>query len=352
MKKIKWANVEFLSLCPHGKNGLKVLYKENGKFEAPVQIKKGDEFDKRGEIIAAIYIPDHPDYDDHFATDEYAIKSMAYSHARNGSKLDLRHDEQPLTKDQAYMAESFIIQKGDPRFADMKDDAGRAVDPTGGWGAVIKLEDPELKANYEFDGWEGVSLFGDALVQQVKSDEERVVDRLLSKRKEKARMDEEKIQKMFSDALNPITEVLKKLAERDTKEPVKKEEPEKKELKAPEFKGDPTDLEAVRAYQKELRKYELMKSIDWSDPKAVEKLEKQLDEDGKKDDEKSKLSKEAQDEIGRLKDQIAKLEKGSKQPLGDGDGEGEGESDDERLFKIGKEAAAHINGKRLQPAGK
>jgi len=340
MKKIKWANVEFLSLCPRGKNGFKVLYKEDGKFEAAAQIKKGEEFEKRGEIIAAIYVPNHPDHEDHFAQDEFAIKTMAYSHARNGSKLDLRHDEKPLSKEQAYMAESFIIQEGDPRFADMVDDEGNKVDPTGGWGAVIKLDDPELKSKYEFDGWAGVSLFGDALVQQIKSDEKKVVDRLLSKRKEKARMDEEKIQKMISEALAPISQALKNLAT------MKKEEPVKEELKleAPKFSGDPTKKEDVLAFQKELRKYELMKSVNWEDPAAVEGVLKQLDKESKKESDEKLSKEETENEIGRLKDKIAKLEKGSKQPVGDGDGESN-VSEDERLFKLGKEAAAHLNGR-------
>jgi hypothetical protein len=169
MKKIKWANIDFISLCPRGKNRLKVLYKEDGRFEAGVSIKKAPTFDKNGEIIAAIYLPNHMDMDGEFATESLAIKSMAYSHARNGSKLDLRHDEKPLTKDQAYVAESFIIQEGDPRFADLVDDDGQKVDATGGWGAVIKLEDPSLKSNYEFDGWEGVSLFGLAMIESMKS---------------------------------------------------------------------------------------------------------------------------------------------------------------------------------------
>jgi hypothetical protein len=345
MEKIKWANIEFLSLCPRGKNGLKVIYKADGKFELPVQIKKGEEFEQRGEIIAAIYVPNLPDYDDQFASDELAIKSMAYSHARNGSKLDLQHDGKQLTTDQAYMAESFIIQKDDPRFADLKDDAGHAIDPTGGWGAVIKLEDPILKSKYEQDGWVGVSLFGDALVQQVKSDEEKVLDRLKSNNKEKIRMDEKKIQELISKALEPITSVLEQLKTQKQEESQKKQE-------APVFQGDPTNKEAVLAFQKELKKYELMKSVKWNDPKAVDTLIKQLEEQEKavkKEEPKIELSKEVEAEIGRLKDQIAKLEKGSKQPVGDGK---DMESEDERLYKLGKAAGAHINGQRMKETSK
>lgn len=346
MKKIKWANVEFLSLCPRGKNGLKVLYKEDGTFEAGALIKKGAEFEKDGEIVAAIYIPNHPDHDEHVAQDAFAIKTMAYSHSRNGSKLDLRHDEQALTKDQAYMAESFIIQEGDPRFADLKDEAGHAVDPTGGWGCVIKLEDDELKSKYEFDGWQGVSLFGQAMVQTMKSDEERVIDRLTSNRKEKARMDEEKIMQLINKALEPIQGALAKLTD------VKKEAPETQEPEAPkppEFKGDPTKKEDVEKFQKELKKFELMQSVDWSDSEAVDKiladLEKEAEDntDGESE-EKENLSKEAKDKIARLEDKLAKLKKGSKQPVGDGDNKDEGLTEDERLFKIGKEAATFVNG--------
>lgn len=341
MKKIKWANIDFISLCPRGKNRLKVLYKEDGHFEAGVSIKKAPTFDKNGEIIAAIYIPDHMDMDGEFASEASAIKSMAYSHARNGSKLDLRHDEKPLTKDQAYMAESFIIQKGDPRFADLTDETGQKVDATGGWGGVIKLEDPSLKANYEFDGWEGVSLFGLAMIESMKSDEEKVVDRLLNQNKEKVRMDESKFLELLQKAMEPITGALEKLTE------VKKEEPtpeKKDELQAPVFKGDPTKKEDVSSFQKELRKYNLMKSVDWTNPDEVNKILLAID---KEDEKEKKLSKEdSTKEIDRLKAEITKLEKASKQAPSDDKPENDQLSEDERLYKIGKEAGKYANGLR------
>jgi hypothetical protein len=345
MKKIQWANIEFLSLCPRGKNGLKVIVKEGGKFEAPVRIKKGDDFEKKGELVAAIYVPDLLDEDGHFAQDTEAIKTMAYSHARNGSKLDLRHDGKPLSKDQAYMAESFLIQKGDPRFSDLKNDQGRAVDPTGGWGAVIKLEDPSLRSNYEFEGWEGISLYGDGMLQEVQSMEERVMDRLLRKSKEQS-MNEEQIKKLISDAMKPISEVLdelKKVSEKKEKEPEKKEE-----LKAPEFKGDPTKREDVVKFQAELKKYELMKSVNWSDPTAVAKVLDQLDKEAeteKEKGEKENLSKEDKDEIERLNNRIKELMKSSKQSPKDGDEKDKDpESKSARLYKEGQKAAAYING--------
>jgi len=346
MKKIKWINVDFISLCPRGKNRLKILYKEDGRFEAGVSIKQAPTFDKNGEIIAAIYIPNHIDMDGDFASEASAIKSMAHSHARNGSKLDLRHDEKSLTKDQAFVAESFIIQKGDPRFADLVDDEGQKVDATGGWGAVIKLEDPELKANYEFAGWEGVSLYGDAMIEYLKSDEEKVITRLLNQSKENKRMDESKVLELIKKALEPIAESLGKLTKVKKEEPAPKKE---EELKAPIFKGDPTRKEDVSAFQKELKKYNLMKSVDWQNPEEVGKILLAID---KADEKDKKLSKEDSDkEIERLKAEITNLEKASKQAPSDPKDKKDEPSEDARLFKIGKEAGKYVNGLR-EPAPK
>jgi hypothetical protein len=346
MKKIKWINVDFISLCPRGKNRLKILYKEDGRFEAGVSIKQAPTFDKNGEIIAAVYIPNHIDMDGEFASEDFAIKSMAYSHARNGGKLDLRHDGKSLTKEQAYVAESFIIQKGDPRFADLVDDEGQKVDATGGWGAVIKLEDPVLKSSYEFDGWEGVSLFGLAMIESMKSDEEKVIDRLLIQSKEKVRMDESKVLELIKKALEPITESLVKLIKVKKEEPAPKKE---EELKAPIFKGDPTRKEDVSAFQKELKKYNLMKSVDWQNPEEVGKILLAIDKEDEKD---KKLSKEDSDkEIERLKAEITNLEKASKQAPSDPKDPKDAPSEDARLFKIGKEAGKYVNGLR-EPVSK
>jgi hypothetical protein len=286
------------------------------------------------------------DMDGEFASEALAIKSMAYSHARNGSKLDLRHDEKPLTKDQAYVAESFIIQKSDPRFADLVDDEGQKVDATGGWGAVIKLEDPALKSSYEFEGWAGVSLYGDAMVEYLKSDEEKVITRLLSQSKEKVRMDESKVLELIKKALEPISGALEKLTKVKKEEPVIKKE---EELKAPIFKDDPTCKEDVSAFQKELKKYNLMKSVDWQNPEEVGKILLAID---KADEKDKKLSKEdSGKEIERLKAEIAKVEKASKQDPVDPKDPKDEPSEDARLFKIGKEAGKYVNGVR-EPAAK
>lgn len=335
MKKIKWANIDFISLCPQGKNGLKVLYKEDGHFEAQVAIKKATEFEKNGEIIAAIYLPNQVDLDDHFVEDAEAIRSMAYSHARNGGQLDLRHNEKPLSKEQAYVAESFIIQKGDPRFDGLTDDKGNKVDATGGWGAVIKLEDPELKANYEFEGWEGVSLFGLAEVENVKSDEKRVLDRLLVTNKEN-RMDEKEVLALIAKALEPFSEKLDKLTE-IKKAPAADPKLEEKKLQKPVFKGDPTSKSDVLVYQQELKKFRLMSEIDWEDPQAVEKVLADLEKEDKKDNEDG-------DELARAKAEVLRLEKASKQDPGDHRNDDEPEDENARLFKLGKEAGASVNG--------
>lgn len=348
MKKIIAANINFISLCPRGKNRLKVLYKEDGNFEAEVRVKKSQ---KSGEVHAAIYVPNFLDLDDEFVDQHAVIKDMAYSHAKNGSKLDLRHNEKPLSNDQAFIAESFIIQKGDPRFADLVDDEGKKVDATGGWGAVIKLEDPVLQNLYDADKWQGVSLWGSAMVETVKSSEKRVLKSLLSA-KESNSMDEEKFATLLKNALAPlvqIVEALKPAKETKKVEEVKKE----KKPQAPIFDGDPLDLESVAAFQKKLKAFNLMQSVDWSNPAEVEKHMSSIQakkEDDKEGDKKEKtISKEDALEVKRLKAEVVRLEKGSKQAT-DNESGGEGEKkvdEDTRLFQLGKAAGASINGKKL-----
>ena len=65
---------------------------------------------------------------------------IAEAQKAGGVEIDLRHDEKPLSKDQAYVAETFIVQKDDPRFAGMKDYNGFDVQIEGDWGVDIKIE--------------------------------------------------------------------------------------------------------------------------------------------------------------------------------------------------------------------
>jgi len=174
-RRILKADIEFISLCPKGKNRFRVLYKEDsdGQGDPPLEFRALTKDLGEGRVLAAVYAPEHDDVDGDLAAPE-VIEEMAHTWARNGSKLDLRHDGKALTREQAYVAESFIIQKGDSRFQGMTDELDRPVDMTGGWATVIQLEDQSLREQYASGEWGGVSLFGDGLVEPIEKEDGRV----------------------------------------------------------------------------------------------------------------------------------------------------------------------------------
>src|SRR5262245_61425397 len=115
IRRIKKAEITRVALVPRGANKLRALYKDDG-----VELYPLTKFDQeKGELLALVYLPDRVDAQGDFASQD-AIVSMAHSHMRNGAELDLRHGDKALTKEQAYVAESFIVQQGDARFDSWK----------------------------------------------------------------------------------------------------------------------------------------------------------------------------------------------------------------------------------------
>lgn len=263
-KRIKKARIDFISLCPRGKNYLPVLYKEDDSVAIQAEtilVKASEEQIEKGEVLALVYVPEKVDADGELASAE-VIKEMAYSHAKNGSKLDIRHDNTPIAKEAAFTAETFIVQKGDPRFAGVQDAQGNTVDATGGWGVVIKLEDPTLKKLYKEGAWQGVSMGGAHLAPPEVIKENKVMD--------------EKLMSAFAETIVKgivagLTPILK------AKEPEKPAEPKADEGLV--FKGDPTDLKAVRAFRKAKEREMLQKAVNWNDPEAVKAYEDALEKE-------------------------------------------------------------------------
>lgn len=163
------ARVKFVSLLGKGANRMPVLYKDEASSLVEHRtLMKYDAED--GDLLTVTFAPEYRDSDLTIASAE-VIKEMAYSHAESGFKLDLFHDGEALKPEEAFVAQSFIIQKGDPRFADWKDRDGVPVDVTGGWGNVIRLVKPELRAAARSGDIGGVSVYGPAIVALNKSDQ-------------------------------------------------------------------------------------------------------------------------------------------------------------------------------------
>lgn len=162
--RIVGGKVRFISLCPMGKNRIQASYKAEGvegeePFELALAVKAQENFEEEGLLTGLVYAPGVLDDDGNWAEAE-VIKALAYDYMENGEGVDIWHDGIAVGADRATLVESFIVQKGDPRFS------GLPVDPEGGWGVVIKLKDEELRSKHRGEtGWRGLSLGGTIVVE-------------------------------------------------------------------------------------------------------------------------------------------------------------------------------------------
>lgn len=332
MRRIKKARIRFLSLVPKGANQLPVIYKEDGGLTLTPLTKALDNFDEKGELVAVVYAPEMVDSQGDVASAE-VIKDMMYDAARNGLSLDVRHDEKALGKDKAFVAESFEIQKGDPRFADMKNYAGEPVDVTGGWGVVVKVEDQELRKQYREGKWQGISMGGTAHVESLKSDPDSsgllkalagFFGGMIPARPEQNSgdidMDSKELTKILADNNKALIEGITKAMKPDTDaaadDKTKADDSKAKADEAPVFKGDPTDIKAIEAHEKALKIHALRKGVDWTSPEAVAEYRTKLAEINKaaeagEDDEQTA-------EIKRLEKQLAEAKKRTNQSVASG----------------------------------
>ena len=209
-----------VALCKRGKNRIGVLYKsdDGNSFKIELLTKAGEDFDEQGLILALAYAPNFPDADNHYATPEDIVK-MAHSHALNGFALN-DHHEKSIDPSEVAVVESFIVQKGDTRFAGWQSDDGRTVPHEGAWGQVIQVHSEERRKAYRKGEWNGVSIEGTGRL--VAADEKTL-------KSETNDMDLEKLLEgltaSFQKAVEPLTtkigelqEALKKATEVKPKE--------------------------------------------------------------------------------------------------------------------------------------
>lgn len=299
MRKIKKAKISFISLCPKGMNQMPVLFKEDGTIRFDTLVK-GDA--SEGELTAVVYVPDRPDKEGDFASRK-VIKEMAYEYLRDHRKLDLRHNGEALRPEQAYVAQNFIIQKGDPRFANLKDYNGQAVDPEGGWGMVIKIDDPKLQQLYKDGKWNGVSMFGTAELEAKESKEDKGV-------------------------LQKIMDAIRGIAQKP------QEEPDMDEKLKKELEGLKSDLKATA---------ELVKQM--AEDRAAEKEAERKAELEKAEAERKEELEKLQKENKELAEELKKHKKASNlSPEDEDDGDPTISKEDQELAKWGEEIAKVANG--------
>ena len=160
LMRILGGYITHLSLCPAGANNISTVYKAKDGKDHEVSLEVlSKEMTEQGEIVSVVYVPEMVDKQNDLASAE-VVKSLAYSFAQAGEGVDIVHNEKVLPKTAVYIAESFIIQKGDPRFDGFTTYEGKAIDVTGGWGVVVKVEDEKFRALYRSGEWKGISMGG------------------------------------------------------------------------------------------------------------------------------------------------------------------------------------------------
>lgn len=307
VKRIKKAEITRVALVPRGANRLPALYKEDGSVELHPLSKFDSE---KGELLTLVYLPDRIDGQGHFASAE-TIQGFAHSHMRNGATLDLRHGENALTKEQAYVAESFIVQKNDERFSGWKDDEGNPVDATGGWGQLIKIDDPEIRKKYGQEGWEGVSLFAPAGKAELEDVSDQIVERFRKAKEED--MNKEEVQALLKEQIPAIVSAVAEALKPKETPPIKKEEPKDD---APVLKAeDRMNPEKVREYQKALKIHALQKETVWTDQKSIDNYLAKIAELNKE-----QKPKEESEEVKELRTKLEKALSASSQPDSNDDG--------------------------------
>jgi hypothetical protein len=345
MRRIVKAKIKFLSLVPKGANKFPVIYKaDDGSFEWATIIKTPDNFEDQGELTAVVYAPEQRDSQGDIASGE-VVKEMAYEFQREGGAIDILHDGKPISKDKAFVAETFIVQKNDPRFFEMTDYSGKKVDVTDAWAVVMKIEDKALRKLFKEENWNGVSMGGTAEVLQEKSDSLEDLLKSFVKRysnkKDDIDMTTEELVAALEKSNEALIKALTPAPEKKTPEPeakpevtvdlndaeaVKKhleslEKKDKKEDNAPEYKGDWTDVEALAKHQRELQIWKIRKETDTSDPEQVAKMIVAITALAKGDDEETLPDKNDPDFLKKENDllqrKLAKLNKSSKQPTED-----------------------------------
>lgn len=303
-RRILKGHIQYLSLCPKGANTISTVYKaDDGENKSVSFTSAVKEMNEQGELIACVYSPELVDSQGDVASAK-VIKQMAYDFAKEGFGIDIKHDGQVIPKEEAFIAQSMVIDKGDSRFSGMKNYDGDVVDVTDGWGVIIKVEDERLRDLYRTGMWGGISMGGFMMVgedeyeesekkesviaQALKSIENYLSKNKINKNTEIEDMDSKEFKAILEEnnkslstsiatavkeALTPQETEAQK-AERLEKEVAEKAGKAKKGLgyTKPVLKENPTQAD-IDQYEKKLEIYELSKAVDPDSVQSVREFQ-------------------------------------------------------------------------------
>lgn len=159
MGQIKDLSVSFLSLvkAPATGKGLTLKSKKPGERAQVFELTKTD--NDRMVAYGIVYAPDQVDAHGDQADDK-AIRRAAYEFMRE-ARLKNIDTEHSFTAELAFVAESWLVRKGDELFPD---------EPEGSWAVGIQIGDPDLWEKLKSGDLTGLSLAGIARMDPEPSD--------------------------------------------------------------------------------------------------------------------------------------------------------------------------------------
>jgi Putative phage serine protease XkdF len=267
-RRIKKAKISFVSLVSRGANNLPVIYKS---ADNSLSLQTLSKLDDQGELLAVVYAPEMRDTQGDIASAE-VIKDAAYGFLAGEGGVDIMHDGRKLEPKDAFVAESFIVQKGDARFSGWTDLDGNAVELAGSWATVIKIENPELRRLYREGKWNGVSMGGTAVVEEDKSNKiDKFVEAFLDTFKDKEKqMTPTELEAAIAKANAPVLTALTGLVEALTKKQEQPKPEQKLEAKkAPAYTGKPDDDVALAKHARALELHALQVEADLNSAEGI-----------------------------------------------------------------------------------
>ena len=149
--KLSNIKIKFISLVKAGANRKHIIWKSADKAPHLTEIPITKTDDEKRMVYGVVYSPGEVDTDGEYATaSEIEKASHRFMKGLNALNIDKDHS---FKSEQAFVAENWIIKKGDPVFP---------AEPDGAWAVGIKIEDDTLWKSVKDGEVKALSMAGTA----------------------------------------------------------------------------------------------------------------------------------------------------------------------------------------------